>query len=269
MSPGGQNFTLCCTKALNSFLQSGNSSSIVVSSSFHPPTSQYPCGATWQGDPAGAPSVKVSYTWCNQQCPGWQLSSSQKLNQWLQPFVGFILPAVIFTLNVPRRRKLSLPDFVFPADIFQNPVTLLVACICALIAAIIVAIDTILWLCAVFALAGPLLLSGLYEAWIDKQVLDFVSEKIKNDRLELPTRARILLTVLVGNLDLDFAWAPTMDVARYLESPSSIVASTRPPSTSHHPTPEPSLHNAPTDHAESTPQTPLLAPPTSTADHQQ
>lgn len=268
MSPGGQNFTLCCTKALNSFLQSGNSSSIVVSSSFHPPTSQYPCGATWQGDPAGAPSIKVSYTWCKQQCPGWELSSSQKLNQWLQPFVGFIVPAIIFTLNVPRRRKLSLPDFVFPADIFQNPVTLLVACICALIAAIIVAIDTILWLCAVFALAGPLLLSGLYEAWIDKRVLDFVSEKIENDHLELPTRARILLTVLVGNLDLDFAWAPTMEVARHLESPSSIVASTRPPSTSHHSILEPT-YNALTAHAKSEPQTPLSAPPTSTAGHQQ
>jgi len=269
MSAGGQNFTLCCTKALNSFLQSGNSSSIAVSSSFHPPTSQYPCGATWQGDPAGAPSVKVSYTWCNQQCPGWQLSSSQKLNQWLQPFVGFILPAVIFTLNVPRRRKLSLPDFVFPADIFQNPVTLLVACICALIAAIIVAIDTVLWLSAVFALAGPMLLSGLYEAWIDKRVLDFVSEKIENDHLELPTRARILLTVLVGNLDLDFAWAPAMDVARHLESPSSIVTPARPPLTSHHSILEPTPHNALTAHAESRLQTPLSARPLSTTGLQQ
>jgi hypothetical protein len=264
MSPGGQNFVSCCTKALNSFLHSGNSSSIVVSSSFHPPTSQYPCGATWQGDPAGAPSVRVSYTWCNQQCPGWQRSSSQKLNQWLQPFIGFILPAVIFTLNVPRRRKLSLPDFVFPADISKNPVTLLVVFICALIAAIIVTIDTILWLCAVFALAGPLLLSGLYEAWIDKRVLDFVSEKITNDHLELPTRARILLTVLVGNLDLDFAWAPTMDVARQLESPSSIVASAGPPSTPHHSILEPT-HTAFTAHAEPNLQTPH---PLSTTAHQ-
>lgn len=269
MSPGSQNFTSCCVKALDSFLRSGNSSSIAVSSSFHPPTSQYPCGATWQGDPAGAPSVKVSYTWCDQQCPGWQLSSSQKLNQWLQPFVGFIVPAVIFSLNVPRRRKLSLPDFVFPAEIFKNPVALLVACICALIAAMIVAIDTILWLCAVFALAGPLLLSGLYEAWIDKRVLDFVSEKIDNWHLELPTRARILLAVLVGNLDLDFAWAPTMDVARQLESPSSIVASSRPPSTSHHANQEPSAPSALIAHAESSPKVSLSAPSLRAADRQQ
>jgi hypothetical protein len=269
MSPGSQNFTSCCVKALDSFLHSGNSSSIVVSSSFHPPTSQYPCGATWQGDRAGAPSVKVSYTWCNQQCPGWQLSSSQKLNQWLQPFIGFILPAVIFSLNVPRRRKLSLPDFVFPAEIFKNPVALLVACICALIAATIVAIDTILWLCAVFALAGPLLLSGLYEAWIDKRVLDFVSEKIENRYLELPVRARILLTVLVGNLDLDFAWAPTMDVASQLESPSSIVASSRPLSTSHHSNQEPSPHSALIPRVEPNPEVPLSAPPLSATDRQQ
>jgi hypothetical protein len=219
MTPGNQNFTHCCVKAVNLFLESGNTSSIAISSSFRPPTSQYPCGATWQGDRAGAPSVKASYTWCNQQCPGWELSHSQKLNEWLQPFVGFILPAVIFTLNVPRRRKLSLPDFVFPEDITKNPVTFAVACCCALTAAIIVTIDTILWLCAVFALAGPLILSGLYEAWIDKRVLYFVLEKIENEHVELPTRVRILLTVLVGNLDLDLAWAPTMDVARPLENP--------------------------------------------------
>jgi hypothetical protein len=260
MTPGGQNFTYCCVKAVNSFLRSGNSSEIAISSSFSP-KSQYPCGATWQGDLAGAPSVKVSYTWCSQQCPGWQLSRSQKLNEWLQPFVGFILPAVIFTLNIPRRRKLSLPDFVFPEDITKNPVTFVVACCCALTAAIIVAIDTILWLCAVFALAGPLLLSGLYEAWIDKRVLDFVSEKIENEHLELHTRVRILLTVLVGNLDLDFAWTPTMDIARPLETPPSIIVPTRPPSTSRDSGAEPNPQHRLTVLAESNPQAQLSTTP--------
>jgi hypothetical protein len=253
MTPGGQNFTYCCVKAINSFLQNGNSSEIAISSSFSP-KSQYPCGATWQGNPVGAPSVKVSYTWCSQQCPGWQLSRSQKLNEWLQPFVGFILPAVIFTLNVPRRRKLSLPDFVFPEDITQNPVTFVVACCCALTAAIIVAIDTVLWLCAVFALAGPLLLSGLYEAWIDKRVLDFVSEKIENEHLELTTRIRILLTVLVGNLDLDFAWAPTMDIARPRDTSPRIIVPTRPPSTSRNAGADPNPEHLLTVHTESNAQ---------------
>jgi hypothetical protein len=269
MSPGGQNFTACCVKALDLFRQHGNTSSIVVSSSFHPPTSQYPCGATWQGDPTGAPPVKVSYTWCNQQCPGWQLSSSQKLNQWLQPFVGFIVPAVIFSLNVPRRRKLSLPDFVFPAEIFKNPVTLLVACVCAIIAAMIVAIDTILWLCAVFALAGPLLLSGLYEAWIDKRVLDFVSEKIENEHLELATRARILLTVLVGNLDLDFAWAPTMDVTRHLENPSPMAAANKPLSTPDHSSQELYARGALISPVDPNLGAPHSVSPPSTTDHRQ
>ena len=236
MTPGSQNFTSCCVKALNLFGRNGNlsTSDVQVSRTFLENGSQYPCGATWQGNRAGAPSVKVSYTWCNQQCPGWELSNSQKLNEWLQPFVGFILPAVAFTLNVPRRRKFSLPDFVFPAEITKNPVTLIVACCCALTAAIIVAIDTILWLCAVFALAGPLLISGLYEAWIDKRVLDFVSEKINNEHVELPTRVRILLTVLVGNLDLQFAWVPTMEVAAPLEIQRQNMAPTQMPRSPHH-----------------------------------
>ena len=236
MTPGAQNFTSCCIKAVNLFGMNGNlsTSDVQVSRAFLYNGSQYPYGATWQGDRAGAPSVKVSFTWCNQQCPGWELSSSRKLNEWLQPFVGFILPAVIFTLNVPRRRKFSLPDFVFPTDITKNPVTLIVACSCALTTAIIVMIDTILWLCAVFALAGPLLISGLYEAWIDKRVLDFLSEKINNEHVELPTRVRILLTVLVGNLDLQFAWEPTMEVAAPLESQHCDLGPTQLPRRPHH-----------------------------------
>ena len=213
--PGGQDFIHCCATALSTFSTGSDLTDISVDPFSR--NSQYPCGATYQGDSAGAPAVKITYRWCHEQCPGWQVSKPDKLTQWLQPFVGFILPAVIFSLNVPRRRKIQPPAWVFPEDI-EKFTSLMKALICALSAALIVTIDTIIWLCIVFAVAGPLLLSGLYEAWIDKRVVDYMSRKNNIDDLPLALRSRILIAVLVGNLDLDGAWMSAMDIAEPLET---------------------------------------------------
>ncbi len=62
-----------------------------------------------------------------------------------------------------------------------------------------------------------MLLSGLYEAWIDKRILDFLDNSIENHQLPLSFRARILFAILVGNLDVDSAWQPTMDLANKID----------------------------------------------------
>lgn len=54
----------------------------------------------------------------------------------------------------------------------------------------------------IFALSGPILLSGTYEASIDQRVLTYVHENIQYRRLSTTQRARLLLTILVGNLDM-------------------------------------------------------------------
>ena len=72
----------------------------------------------------------------------------------------------------------------------------------AIRAGIMVFIDTIIWLCNCFAFAGPMILSGLYEALLDNRMLDFVRENIRNERLTLDMRCRLLVVVLIGNLDL-------------------------------------------------------------------
>jgi hypothetical protein len=212
---GGQNFTYCCLKAVDAYLRNDPSAAVSVS---QPLSAQFPCGATYNGDRKGVSSVTVSYNWCNQECGGWELSQTTELNQWLQPFIGFILPTVIFGLNIPRRNKLSLPPFLFPKAI-DRPVTFLWAVFCALTAGFIVAVDTIVWLFVVFALSGPMLLSGIYESWIDKKVVDFIDDCIKHHGLPISLRARILSAVLVGNLDIDSAWEPTMHLADSVDPP--------------------------------------------------
>lgn len=72
-----------------------------------------------------------------------------------------------------------------------------------IVAGIFVVCDTIVWLSACFAFASPMLLSGFYEAFLDNRIIGFLIEKQRNYRLTLDMRARLLFTILVGNLDLD------------------------------------------------------------------
>lgn len=121
---GGQNFKLCCLKAVKEWKDDPKSPDITIESSknkgltFTNPddpllaAEQFPCGAEYDDDEDGATRVKITYSWCRSNCPGWQRSKNSVLTQWLQPFIGFILPAAVFCLNVrcPHVKN------VYPAD---------------------------------------------------------------------------------------------------------------------------------------------------------
>lgn len=109
-----QNFTRCCLRAVDEWNKDLNRQHIEVLSSqkqtgFKPfanreelskTEEQFPCGAEYNHNKEGATRVKISYMWCKQNCGGWERSRSAVLEQWVQPFVGFILPAAVFCLNV-------------------------------------------------------------------------------------------------------------------------------------------------------------------------
>ncbi len=107
---GGQNFTRCCLQAMNDWTH--GDPNVTISSSTNPSYvfgssaelgdsgEQFPCGATYTGDDNGAPRVLVSYNWCASNCGGWQQSTNSVLTQWVQPLIGFVLPAAVFCLNV-------------------------------------------------------------------------------------------------------------------------------------------------------------------------
>jgi hypothetical protein len=109
-----QNFTRCCLRALDEWSKDQNKQHIQVLSSqkqtdFKPfatkeelgrTKEQFPCGAAYNHNKEGATRVQISYIWCKENCGGWERSRSAVLEQWVQPFVGFILPAAVFCLNV-------------------------------------------------------------------------------------------------------------------------------------------------------------------------
>lgn len=213
-SIGGQNFTWCCIQAVAESLAVNETGHLVAVD--NPPITgldvaelqratdegQFPCTARYESDePGGAPEVNVPYIWLAQTCPGWELSSKDNLNAWLQPLSGFLLPAVIFCLSVPRRRKLHVFRAFFVADL-AGVKSYIPAILGAIGAMILVTLDTLIWLSICWALSGPMIMSGLYEALLDNRVIDFVEKNKKHRNLTLDMRCRLLMLVLIGNLDL-------------------------------------------------------------------
>lgn len=213
-SLGGQNFTHCCLLAVNASLDVVDGVLVKTKTDYIDATveeflqrnedGQFPCTAAWDGDTRGAPKVNVTAGWLESTCPGWQISDSKKghESQWITPFVGFLLPSVVFVLTIPRRRKLAVWKKLFVQDLSQL-ISWILAPFAMILAGIFVCCDTIIWLCACFAFASPMILSGVYEAYLDQKIISFLTEKTNNLRLTLDMRARLLFVILVGNLDLD------------------------------------------------------------------
>ncbi|KUJ22862.1 uncharacterized protein LY89DRAFT_728972 [Mollisia scopiformis] len=209
---GGQDFTHCCLLAVNQSLSVVNGFIVENTPSFIEATveellsatanSQFPCGAAFNGNKLGAPVVQVPGSWLERECPGWQISSSLNQSQWITPFVGFLLPAVVFCLSVPRRRKVTIYEKLF-SPVLSRPNGWIFAPFGMIMAVISSILDTIIWLSMCFAFASPMLLSGFYEAYLDSLLLHFIHEQSKARMLTLDMKVRLLFVVLCGNLDLD------------------------------------------------------------------
>jgi len=164
------------------------------------------CGQAYNRQTSPTNPVNVSYAWCNLNCPGWGISKSRSedLNQWLQPVVGFILPAVIFSLTIPRSNKISVPPELFDfntknlSKLFLM-LKILQTLLFFLLAMFIVVVDTLIWVPWIFVYSGPMLVSGIYEALIDYRIVCKPGE-YKLQGLEY---AKALLVVLVGNLRMN------------------------------------------------------------------
>ncbi|KAI0135030.1 hypothetical protein F4814DRAFT_443858 [Daldinia grandis] len=210
---GGQNFTHCCLRALNDSLAVSSDGNLSYSStSFVAPgvsieglesaiqNDEFPCGATFNGDLSGAPAVRIPYYWCTKQCPGWEISHSNAMQQWIGPLVQFIVPSLAFCTNVPRTHRLAIPDFVFRAD----PRTLIgfaTYWIRLLGAVVLMTLDTVVWLGICFAFAGPMLLSAVYEYTLDRKILEFMAPTNgKPPPMSMRLRAQLLLSIVVGNI---------------------------------------------------------------------
>jgi hypothetical protein len=134
---------------------------------------------------------------CQATCSGWQIASKSETNIWALPFFGFILPAVVFSMIVPRKRVLTLPDWMFEIRVtsrkrFMYKVAL------APLSFVVAVIDNVCWVFTIFAFAGPMIVGALEEA-----VLDFKILKHEHPYASAREQLELLSTVVVGNLEVD------------------------------------------------------------------
>ena len=209
---GAQEFGHCCLLAVNESLEirdgylafqpgqtmlHGNISTLESYS--------FPCTASYNGTMGDQPQVTVSYSWCNRNCPGWELAQPDNYGAWIGPLTAFIVPAIVFCLNISRRRRFEVPASLFPRshgeilDFFKLLVKIPLACI-------IVTADILMWLSVLLSMSGPTLLSSAYEALLDLRVLRYIAKQTELNHLSVRGRAHLLYIVLLGNLDEKPAW---------------------------------------------------------------
>jgi hypothetical protein len=211
---GGQSLNHCCALAVNDslelhngtvFFRPGQTTMTGTVEDFL--SAPFPCDAEYDGSTAFPPQVWITYIWCQHNCDGWAAPwiDIYSLRFWLKPLVLFIIPSTVFSLNIPRRRRMGVPRWLFPRRL-SSISDLLTLSYKVPIAALIVTVDMLIWTLIILTMSGPMLLSGIYEAVLDQRILDFVTNRIKRNSLTIRQRAHLLLIILFGSLDLDHAW---------------------------------------------------------------
>ena len=147
----------------------------------------------------GIEVYKVPYRWCTANCPGWTRFSSSDIELVL---LQFILPTVIFALVIPRKWHLDISPVNF--DFGNGFLYGLFKSLLSLVATGIVAsMDMILWIGAILGLAGPMILSGIEELYIDivsVRALKSSHHSIQH-QLTQEERLSILIAILCGNFE--------------------------------------------------------------------
>ena len=128
------------------------------------------CGAQYSASTAPSLPISTDLQTCLRRWPGWQISDLAILSQWIGPLVGFLLPALVFVLCIPRAPGFRMPrrEKNFTRNIFFSFGWLVVVFI-------LMIIDVLSWIIVVFGLAGPMMVGAMDEGIKDWRILRKVS----------------------------------------------------------------------------------------------
>ncbi|KAH8592062.1 hypothetical protein B0O99DRAFT_690120 [Bisporella sp. PMI_857] len=224
---GGRSGAYCCMLAVNESLQIQNGKltftpgqTVLRGNISTLEKFGFPCDRIYKdGSELDQPQVMITYDWCSEKCPGWQISVSKDLGQWARPMINFIAPSAVFVLSIPRRRQIKIPQQLLKRSMGSLSSTLALFLKIPLSSLIITA-DTIVWLLVVFTMSGPMVISGFYEAMLDKKILSFLNRRVRINSMSVRERAHLLFVVLLGNLDVNPAWDDCLGVIASLSTES-------------------------------------------------
>ncbi|PNP79829.1 hypothetical protein FNYG_06922 [Fusarium nygamai] len=158
----------CCNRAReeNAFVSPNNGSTTTMDNIV--------CGQVYNESSPAAPDAYVTYNFCKSECGGWGVSSVENADQWAGPIVQFILPSVIFSMNIPRRFEFVSSqwlDILLLSNLhgWRRAALSLVMTLPALL---FVFADTVVWVMTIMCMAGPMMVAGLHEALLDFKILE-------------------------------------------------------------------------------------------------
>lgn len=159
-----------------------------------------------------AQAISVTLEWClkTPQCNGYQLYTPWGVDRWAGPVVGFLLPAVVFSICIPRGWRLSLPPLTLPRRFSGNnwyfhPLKGFVVAINLLVVFIVGTMELTRWVSVILIYAGPMLVGGLYKMLLDHHLLRRL-QSLKPEPGERGNatdeiqRRKILITILLGGV---------------------------------------------------------------------
>lgn len=135
---------------------------------------------------------------------GYALSAPSDTIAWATPLIQYILPAVIFSMTIPRRLVLEPHRWLF--DFRLNYINDWPQCLFSFcVAGLIVTADTALWVFTIMIAPAPFIFSGLLEVVLDSNVIWHLlssheprGEQVRS--LSRIHRVQLLTSVVEGNL---------------------------------------------------------------------
>ncbi|MCJ1460598.1 hypothetical protein MMC28_010980 [Mycoblastus sanguinarius] len=203
----------CCDIALRTFSYLNKSI----------PYGKYRCGQAFERGLTPAPDLSVSTQWCQRYCHGYALTPSSDTSVWATPLIQYILPAVIFSMTIPRRLVLEPPRWFF--DFHMNHLSGLIKAMFSLcVAGVIVTLDTAIWVFMIMIAPAPFILSGLVEITLDYRVIRRLMDshvprgEDQPHGLDKSQRVQLLTAVLAGNLAIEGVPAdPQEELGKFLD----------------------------------------------------
>jgi hypothetical protein len=198
------------------------------------PQADYKCYQTYSSNLAPAPTLLVNYSWCKNNCYGWGEEGLTVAAERLTPLLQYTLPAVVFSMTIPRRMKIEIPPWFFAFQI--TPISLVPRMVLRILFSLIVGVvivvsDTLIWVIWIFAGAGPMLFSGLLEALADFRIInhldlvgkggdepgrDAPEEKIAEWKKKVAReKVEVVSALICGNIAQDFG-EPQLEIRNML-----------------------------------------------------
>jgi len=160
------------------------------------------CGQSYEPNLPPALPLHVPFRFCSDRCGGMDLTRREETGSWTAPIVQFILPSVIFSMTIPRQKKIEF-DYLFDFDLDNGVLRLSISMLLFLVILIPVLIDTVIWISTIVVAAGNMIVSGIYEAFIDYRIIKYVqSLDAHKDEAMLARKRELLITIASGNLQL-------------------------------------------------------------------